>query len=151
MGSEMCIRDRESDFRLARNLFSVGFDEVGLLMAGRGLEGVLRKIAVVRKISLEVKGKPVPASETDLSDLIQTMYQLHWKTERTRLISAETRALLHYLRALRNSGAHAVDGTRSEVSLREKAVLIAETANRLWSEVANTKARLYPTVVQKTW
>jgi len=35
----------ESDFRLARNLFSVGFDEVGLLIAGRGLEGVLRKIA----------------------------------------------------------------------------------------------------------
>ncbi|MGC2388968.1 MAG: hypothetical protein WA621_06185, partial [Candidatus Acidiferrum sp.] len=28
----------ESDFRLARNLFSIGFDEVGLLIAGRGLE-----------------------------------------------------------------------------------------------------------------
>jgi hypothetical protein len=35
----------EFDFRLARNLFSVGFDDVGVLIAGRGLEGVLRKIA----------------------------------------------------------------------------------------------------------
>src|SRR5207245_1382930 len=26
----------EADFRLSRNLFSVGFDEVGLLIAGRG-------------------------------------------------------------------------------------------------------------------
>src|SRR5258708_6028399 len=45
----------EHDFRLARNLFSVGFDEVGLLIAGRGLEGVLRKIADSRHISLELK------------------------------------------------------------------------------------------------
>src|SRR5262245_65585889 len=35
----------ESDFRTSRNLFSIGFDEVGLLIAGRRLEGVLRKIA----------------------------------------------------------------------------------------------------------
>jgi hypothetical protein len=46
----------ESDFRLARNLFSVGFDDTGLLIAGRGLEGVLRKIAHDRKILLEIKG-----------------------------------------------------------------------------------------------
>jgi hypothetical protein len=141
----------DADFRLARNLFSVGFDQVGLLMAGRGLEGVLRRIADLRNISLEVKGKPMPASDTDLHDLIETMYQLHWKTKRTRLISAETKALLHYLRALRNSGAHPGDGARSAVNLREKAVLVAETANRLWNEVSKTKARLHPAVVQKTW
>lgn len=141
----------ERDFRLARNLFSVGFDEVGLLIAGRGLEGVLRRIAEVRNISLEVKGRAVPASETDLHDLIETMYQLRWKTKRTRLISAETKALLHYLRALRNSGAHAGPGGRSVVNAREKAALVAETANRLWSEVSETRARLHPTAVQKTW
>jgi hypothetical protein len=33
----------EADFRLARDLFSAGFDETALLIAGRGLEGVLRK------------------------------------------------------------------------------------------------------------
>lgn len=141
----------EADFRLARNLFSVGFDEVGLLIAGRGLEGVLRKIADVRKVSLEVKGKQLPASETDLHDLIETMYQLRWTTKRTRLISAETKALLQYLRTLRNSGAHPAAEARSVVNLREKAVVVAETANRLWGEVSQTKARLNPTVVQKTW
>jgi len=141
----------ESDFRVARNLFSVGFDEVGLLIAGRGLEGVLRRIADLRHISLEAKGKAVPASELDLHDLIETMYQLRWKTKRTRLISADTRALLHYLRALRNSGAHPAIGTRHPVNLREKAVLVAETASRLWNEVSETKAHLRPPVVQKTW
>ena len=140
----------EADFRLARNLFSVGFDEVGLLIAGRGLEGVLRKIADVRNISLETKGKSVPASEVDLYDLIETMYQLRWKTQRTRLISPEIKALLHYLRTIRNTGAHP-SGARSVVNLREKAVLVAATANRLWGEVSETKARLHPTIVQKTW
>src|ERR1700733_2619259 len=141
----------ESDFRLARNLFSVGFDEVGLLIAGRGLEGVLRRIAEERNISFEEKGKPVPASEIDLHDLIETMYQLRWKLKRTRLISPETRALLHYLRTLRNSGAHPATGAAPEVNVREKALLLAETASRLWNEVSKTKARLHPKVVQKMW
>jgi hypothetical protein len=141
----------DADFRLARNLFSVGFDEVGLLISGRGLEGVLRKIADVRKISMVAKGKSLAASEVDLYDLIEAMYQLRWKAQQTRLISPETKALLHYLRILRNKGAHHATGTRSVVNLREKAVLVAETANRLWSEVAGTKARLDPKVVQKTW
>jgi len=98
----------ESDFRLARNLFSVGFDEVALLIAGRGLEGVLRKIADVRKIVLESRGKKSPACEVDVCfyDLIETMFQVRWKTRDTRLITPETKALLHYLRTLRNSGAH---------------------------------------------
>jgi hypothetical protein len=146
----ICLR-LEADFRLARNLFSLGFDDVGLLIAGRGLEGVLRKIANIRKILLESKGKTAPAAEADLHDLIETMYQLRWKTKGTRLISPEAKALLHYLRTLRNNGAHPVAGSRSAVNLREKAVLVAETANRLWNEVSKTKARLHPAVVPKTW
>jgi hypothetical protein len=141
----------ESDFRLARNLFSVGFDEVGLLIAGRGLEGVLRKIADLRHVCLDSKGKKVPASDLDLHDLIETMYQLRWKATHARLISADTKALLHYLRVLRNSGAHPSTDARRAVNLREKAVLVAETASRLWNEVSDTKARLHPTVVPKTW
>jgi hypothetical protein len=120
-------------------------------MAGRGLEGVLKEIADLRHISLEIKGKAVPPSELDLHDLIEMMYQLRWKATGARLISADTKALLHYLRALRNSGAHPATEARRAVSLREKAVLVAETASRLWNEVSETKARLHPTVVQKTW
>ena len=60
--------DLQADFRLARNLFSIGLDDVGLFMAGRGLEGVLRRIAAKRKIVLESKGRTTPVSETDLHD-----------------------------------------------------------------------------------
>jgi hypothetical protein len=142
----------EADFRLARNLFSVGFDEVGLLIAGRGLEGVLRKIADVRKIVIEVKGKASRGSEADFYDLIEAMSRVRWKTSRTRLITPEIKALLHYLRSLRNSGAHPTGhGGRSMISPRETATLIAETANRLWSDVSGTRARLDPQQVQKTW
>jgi hypothetical protein len=140
-----------ADFRLARNLFSVGFDEVGLLIAGRGLEGVLRRIAEVRKISLVIKGKSSPASEAGLHDLIETMFQVRWKAKGTRLVTLETKALLHYLRTLRNSGAHAIRGKKSVVNPRETAAVVAATANQLWNEVANTRTRLDPTTVQKTW
>jgi hypothetical protein len=141
----------EADFRLARNLFSVGFDEVALLIAGRGLEGVLRKIADAKKIRLDVKGKTTPASEADLYDLIEAMYQIRWKTKGTRLITPETKALLHYLRTLRNSAAHASLMNKAMASPRETAAVVAQTANRLWAEVSTTRSRLAPTTVQKTW
>lgn len=141
----------EADFRLARNLFSVGFDEVGLLIAGRGLEGVVQKIAEVRKISLAAKGKTTPACEANLHDLIEVMCQVRWKTKGTPLIAPETKALLHYIRALRNSGAHPSGKSRPPANPRETATVIAETANRLWKEVSTTRARLAPTTVTKTW
>lgn len=141
----------EAEFYLARNLFSMGFDEVGLLVAGRGLEGVLRQIADARKISLVDRGKTSPASEADVYDLIETMFQIRWKTKGTRLITSETKTLLHYLRTLRNSRAHATRGKKSVVSPRETAVVVAETANQLWHEVTMTRARLTPTAVQKSW
>jgi hypothetical protein len=140
----------ESDFRLARNLFSVGFDEVGVLMAGRGLEGVLRKIAETRKIILEVKGKPFPASEANTNDLIEAMFQIRWKTKKARLITDETRALLHYLRTIRNGRAHAPTHGSQASNSRETAIVIAEIANKLWKE-ATSRAHITPLTVQKTW
>ena len=142
--------DLESDFRLARNLFSVGFDEVGLLIAGRGLEGVLREIAEVRKIVLEIKGKTSPACEADTFDLIEAMFHIRWKTKKTRLITGETRALLHYLRTIRNSRAHPPAHGSHTANSRETAIVIAETANKLWKEAAS-RAHITPTTVQKTW
>jgi hypothetical protein len=142
----------ESDFRLARNLFSIGLDEVGLLIAGRGLEGVLRKIAAVRKIVLDAKGKLTPASEVDVYDLIEIMSRIRWKANGTRLVGPETNALLHYLRTIRNSGAHSARGGKGRpVGPRQTASLVAETANGLWKQVSATRARLVPTIVQKTW
>jgi hypothetical protein len=142
----------QQDFRLARNLFSVGFDDVGLLIAGRGLEGVLRGIAEVRKLKLVVKATVTQASEADFNDLIEVFYRVRWKKSGVRLITAETKALLNYLRVLRNAGAHpAHHGSGATVGPREKAVLVAATANQLWKEIAGSRAHLEPLDVHKTW
>ena len=142
----------ETDFRLARNLFSVGFDEVGVLIAGRGLEGVLRKVANVRKIRLMVGGKSSPAHIADTHDLIETLYRIRWKASGARLMSAEMRALMHYLRSVRNWGAHPAPGERRPpVSPRETATVVARNANRLWHDCTGTRARLDNTVVQRNW
>lgn len=79
-------QDLETDFLLARNLFSVGQDEVALLIAGRGLEAVLRKIARVRKIKLLVKGKLRSAQDVDFYDLIETMYRVKWRRNGTHFL-----------------------------------------------------------------
>lgn len=141
----------ETDFRTARNLFSVGLDEIGLLIAGRGMEGVLREIASKRKILLEVRGRASPAHETDVFDLIETMFQLRWKKSGTRLISSDTKNLLHYLRAIRNSGAHPSRAPKRTSSPREIAVIIARSASDIWNEVSGTRAQLVPTTVSKNW
>jgi len=140
----------EVDFRLARDLFSIGFDEIGLLIAGRGLEGVLRKIASERKILLQTK-KPLPACEADTNDLIEVMYRVKWKTTGVTLISKETRALLHYLRTMRNGSAHPRDDAKPNPGARELALVTSQTANQLWNRVSNTRARLEPKIVQKDW
>jgi hypothetical protein len=141
-----------ADFRTARDLFSVGFDDVGILIAGRGLEGVLRKIALMRKVMIEVKGRPEPACDADLRDLIEVMYRLHWKVSGRRLIPKETMALLQYLRTLRNAGAHSgPQGRLPTIGARESAVVVTETAKRLWDEVTGTRAKLANTTIQKSW
>ena len=140
----------ESDFRLARDLFSAGFDEIALLIAGRGLEGVLRKIAEDRKISLQAK-KLIPASEADASDLIEIMYHVKWKATGVRLISQETRALLHYLRTLRNGNAHPRADAKPNPTARESALVVSETANRLWNQMSKTRAQIDPKIVEKNW
>lgn len=144
--------DLEADFRKARNLFSVGFDDIGVLIAGRGLEGVLCKVAKVRKIMIEVKGKLEPAADADLYDLIEAMFRVRWKTNGTRLITSETRALLHYLRILRNGNAHFnTHGQEATLSPHETAAVIAETANQLWKNITSTRSKLDSTTIQKTW
>jgi hypothetical protein len=140
------------DFRTARNLFSVGFEEAGVLLAGRGLEGVLRRIALTRKVSPRRKGKDTPAAEADLHDLIELVFRIRWKFSGERLISPETRALLHFLRTLRNSGAHAPAGERTPTfNPRETATLVATVAGHLWKKASSTRARFADLVVERDW
>lgn len=142
----------EQDFRLSRNLLSVGFDEIGLFIAARGLEKVLRKIARDRKILLEsAKGKTVPADGVDLHDLIETMSKVHWKVRGTTLISRQTKTLLQYVRTIRNSGAHSGQTEGKMEDFRGTASIIARSADRLWNSVAKSKARVSPTTVPRSW
>jgi len=141
----------EYDFRLSRNLFSVGFDEVALFIAARGLEKVLRKIANERKIFVETKMKKELASKTDLHDLIEAMSRVRWKVKGTPLITKEMKTLLQYVRTVRNNGAHSGrQGTETE-NLRQTASIIARSANRLWNSVATSRAKLEPTCLTKNW
>jgi hypothetical protein len=142
----------EAEFRLARNLFSLGFDDIGLLVAGRGLEGVLRKIAGARKIMLETKGRPQLAAEGDLHDLIETIWRVRWKVRGNGLITAQTKTLLHYLRTVRNGGAHGTtSGAFVSAAARDTAAVVARTASRLWIEVTTTRAQIATTTIKKTW
>jgi hypothetical protein len=128
-------KELEQDFRLSRNLFSIGIDEVALFIA----------------ITLEMKGRKEAASESDLRDLIELMSKVRWKVKGTPLISKETKTLLQYIRTVRNSGAH-LGGQGSETeNSRQTASIIARTANALWNSVTGSRARLEPTNIQKNW
>lgn len=145
-------RDLEDDFVLARNLFSVGFDDVGVLITGRGLEGVLRRIAKLRKINITAKGKPTLVSQADIYDLIETMSRVKWKVTGIPLITKDTKALLHYLRTLRNEGAHSgIEKQRVTLNPPEIATIVTETANQLWKDITNSRARLDPITIIKDW
>lgn len=127
------------DFRLARDLFSVGFDEIGLLIAGRGLEGVLRAILAERRVSIGISR--AKSAEADLNDMIDILKQLRWKANKTRFLPRGAAEILHWLRITRNIGAHSQVGeVRPLGSPRELAVLIAQVANQLW-QLHTTKRR----------
>ncbi|HMO80953.1 MAG TPA: hypothetical protein PKD24_09185 [Pyrinomonadaceae bacterium] len=141
-----------SDFMLARDLFSVGQDETAVLIAGRGLEGVLRAIARAKSIQLKIKSDIIPADDADFNDLIELMYRLKWKTSGRRLVSVKIRNLLHFVRSHRNSSAHAEAGEREPVdNPREIANIIVSTAIKLWEASTASRARFITTEVEKTW
>jgi hypothetical protein len=140
------------DFRLARDLLSVGADEIGLLIAGRGLEGVLRHIAKDRRVILEDRGKAAPASEVDFYHLIEAFGRLRWRGTGVPLLDKDAVALLHYLRSIRNAGAHpVVGGGRKNESAREIAKVTVEKAGSLWKDASKAGARLVSTKVKRTW
>ncbi len=142
--------DLEADFRTAHNLFSVGFDEIGLLIAGRGLEGVLRRIASDKKLSIHgTRGNPKPAQDADFYDLIEDLSRVRWKVRDVPLISSEIRTLLHYLRTIRNGQAHPRPSSKDFKTARESAKVAAITASSLWKD-ASSRAKLYPLVIMKT-
>jgi len=140
------------DFRLARDLFSVGLDEVAVFCAGRGFENVLRLVARRRRFRLIAKGTIIPAFDADLYDLIELFYRVRWKKTGDRLIDRTFRQLLHYLREIRNSVAHPSDAGKTVlIRPRETASLIASAAGSLWNRIVESRDRLRGVTVKKTW
>jgi hypothetical protein len=145
--------DVNRDFIAARNLFTCGFDEAGTILAARGLEGLLRTIALRRKIKLDNRGRVTFAAEADLNDLIEVFFQLRWKKTNARVIGVEQKNLLHYLRAQRNAGAHPrLEVTEKKSDAREIAQILARTAASVWSILAsNSRAQLANLTIQRSW
>ncbi len=140
------------DFRLARDLFSVGFDDVGLLISGRGLEAVLRGIADLHDMRLDASGKEIPLSEASFYDLIEAMYHCRPGGDRARMISLETRQLLHFLRSARNARAHPQLAEGAMLgSPRDAAGLVARLASQLWETKSQPDEGLRKYVVRKSW
>jgi hypothetical protein len=138
------------EFKLARDLFSVGFDEVGIFAAGRGLEGVLRAFAGHKGVFLRHQGKTRPASEADFRDLIEICYRLRWKSDKSRIIDQDTKSLLDLLRTVRNSTAHP-NQRRQQQNWRELAIMTSTTANNLWKDAQRKRAQLVSKTVDKDW
>lgn len=116
----------QADFTLCRNLFSAGFDEMGVFAAGRGLEGVLRAIARRRNIT---KADGTPVSDARMIDLIESFARLQFTNGRP-VVEKEIRSLLDYAREVRNVAAH-TPGLRPPTA-RQSAEIIASQAQHLW-------------------
>ena len=127
----------QPDFFLSRNLFSVGFDELGVLVACRGLEHVLREIAKQRKIKLPGKADK-SACDADLHDLIESFAQLRFLNG-TSVLDKQVLALLHYGRTVRNASAH--PGNRPRQTARHLAQVIASEAEHVWNACEITRFR----------
>ena len=138
------------DFLTARDLFSIGQDEMALFAASRGLEATLRLAAKMRRLQVRHRSTSSPAAELSFHDLIEYFYRLEWRKGGERVLSKSLRGLLHYLRQVRNAGAHA---TSAEVPLqpRETALIIAAAANELWHKIAISKGRFRVSVIDRTW
>lgn len=141
-----------NDFKIARDLFSVGLEEVGLLITGRGLEGVLREISRKRGIMIQKNTGTSPACDADFYDLIETFYRLKWKRDKSRFIDPQTKSLLHFLRMIRNSGAHPkYQNALKQKNSRELTKVVVQTANALWNNANRKGAGLVEKVIKKDW
>ena len=139
------------EFRLASDLFSVGFDETGLFACGRGLEAVVRLIARERKVQIRTKGGVTNAFEAPLYDVVGAMGNLRWKRVDQQFISADEFRLLQWLVSVRNGTAHPGSaGMAGEP--RDLAKVLWTAAMDLWTRHSERRGhRFRETIIQKNW
>lgn len=120
------------DFRSARDLFSIGFEEQGAFVAGRGLEGILQE--TLRRKKITYKGKP--AQDEKFSTMLEVLDRLRWKSGGGQVIAGSERTLLHLLREHRNIGGHPKGESKTP---REVATLTVHVAQDLYDRLAQGK------------
>jgi hypothetical protein len=137
------------DFYIARDLYSVGFDDTALLALGRGLERVCRRILSERRIGLQTGARLEIAAEATLFDVVETIGALRWKADGDLLIAKSFRRMLQWLREIRNEGAHAQAGG---VDPYEMGPTVATAASKIYeSHDSSRRRKLESTVIQKKW
>jgi hypothetical protein len=120
----------KSDFVSARNLMSLGFDEAGLIFSGRGLEGVIRRIARDHKITMKQ-----PVERARFFEILTVLETKRFAHDSTLVVDEATKHLLQYSRAIRNNSAHP-NPARTAKGYPQQAVLMAQRANDIWTKCA---------------
>lgn len=127
------------DFYIARDLFSVGFDEQAIFALTRGFEHVARQILRERKVRLKVRDDVVDAAEARLVDVIDVLGRLRWRTSGERFMPASAQQMLHWLRVIRNESAH--EALPIGMDPYEFGPIIADAANALYREHDRSRRR----------
>jgi hypothetical protein len=127
-----------AEFVCARNLLSTGFDEAGLIYAGRGLEGTVRRIARDHQIMLK-SGKP--AAEARFAEALQRLQELRFAATQELLLAPPDVMRLQYARTMRNHVAHPAAGA-GQARFREEAIIMAAKAQDLWTRCSAPGVKL---------
>lgn len=138
--------DLQQDFRVARDLFSVGMEESGVFASLRGLEGVLREVSKRLGLEIQKKKKQEALSDQDLAVIIDKLYEIKWKDNNETILSQPNATFIHFLRQLRNKTAHSDETLKTFHSWREAASFSARTAKSIW-EASNEGTREVKTQV----
>jgi hypothetical protein len=128
--------DLKADFVLARDVMSLGFTEAGLIYAGRGLEGVVRRIANDHNL---FPGKAIERAR--FNEILTTLETKRFSQDRKLVIDEQTKYRLHLSRTMRNHSAHP-DSQRGSQGYREEAILMAQKANELWEKCSRAGVKI---------
>ncbi len=123
--------DLVASFRTARDLCSVGFEDVALLICGRGFENVVRRVLETWDVQIATKSGSTAVAEATLNDVIETMKRLRWKDDSSKVFSGQSVALMHWARQVRNGEAHPGED-KMAADERTSAKLTAEVSARVW-------------------
>jgi hypothetical protein len=143
--------DAENDILIARDLFSLGFDDVGLLVLGRALERIVRFVLRERKVQL-ISGRNTSSADTaTLHDAIETLRRLRWKRRGERFLNNTIVQRLQWLRAIRNDEVHQGIGDDGS-DPRDLGLLIVGAIRSLYETHTTARRRpLATTTITRDW